>query len=44
MTTKYPLDEKSDSSADKIDDVEIQKEHSVPTEADNVRRTRPSLL
>lgn len=36
MTTNYPLDEKLDSSADKIDDVEIQKEHSVPTEPDNV--------
>lgn len=37
MTTKYPLDEKLDSSADHLDDVEGQKEHDVPTESDTVR-------
>jgi hypothetical protein len=26
MATKYPLDEKLDSSADQIDDVEVQQE------------------
>lgn len=39
MTTKYSLDEKLDSSADHLDDVEVQKEHNVPTETDSVRST-----
>jgi len=37
MATKYPLDEKLDSSADQIDDVETQQER-VLTHENNVSR------
>jgi hypothetical protein len=36
MATKYPLDEKLDSSADQIDDVEVQQEHVLRAEETNV--------
>jgi len=36
MTTKYPLDEKLDSSADQIDDIETQQERVVGTYDNNV--------
>ena len=36
MTTKYPLDEKLDSSADQIDDVETQQERVLGTQDNNV--------
>jgi hypothetical protein len=35
MATKYPLDEKLDSSADQIDDVEVQQEHVLRAEETN---------
>jgi hypothetical protein len=36
MTTKYPLDEKLDISADQIDDVETQQERVLATQDNNV--------
>ena len=44
MATKLSLDEKLDSSADHLDDVEVQKDHIVPTGTDNVRRIQSSPL
>jgi hypothetical protein len=38
MATKYPLDEKLDSSADQIDDVEVQQERVLRAEETNVSR------
>jgi hypothetical protein len=38
MATKYPLDEKLDSSADQIDDVEVQQERVFRAEETNVSR------
>jgi hypothetical protein len=36
MATKHPLDEKLDSSADQIDDVENQQERELSTQENNV--------
>jgi hypothetical protein len=36
MATEYPLDEKLDSSADQIDDVEVQQERILHVEETNV--------
>jgi len=36
MATKYSLDEKVDSSADHIDDVETQQERVLGTQENNV--------
>jgi hypothetical protein len=39
MATKYSLDEKLDSSADHIDDVETQQERVTSTQENNVGTT-----
>ena len=36
MATEYPLDEKLDSSADHLDDVENQQERVLNTQENNV--------